>query len=762
MNTGALATFAAFGAAGAGLAAYLAALSGNRPAVRLARIFFIVMTACLAFASLLLMAAILSDDFSLVYVTNYSSRALPALYKISAFWAGQEGTILLWGLLQGIFGLFVIRRKDEWESPVMSFLLVPQTLLLLLLVKVQPFRTAPPPMDGQGLNPLLQDPWMAIHPPIVFLGYAALVAPFAFALAALATKRTDAWVPGVIPWVLVSVATLGIGLFIGGFWAYKVLGWGGYWGWDPVENSSLAPWLAVSALIHGLLTQRARGSLVRTNLVLGTLAYVLALYSTYLTRSGVLSNFSVHSFADGGINTYLIVMLIVTTGLSAVMLAARWRSIKAPALDWSLSLGPFMAMGILFLMLGTALLVIGTSWPIVSTLAGNPASPGPGFYNRVSLPIGIGIIALLAAAPLMGWGRTLTDRLLRQVAPGVAIGIVVALLPPVFGLRPKGGPVVLLLLAGAVAALTACLIRLARQLRTNPLGTGAAISHAGLALMFVGIVTTSAFDQMESKTLVMGEPQEIMGHRMTLKGYVPDAPGAEPHFEIDTLSPDGKGFMATPIMFRYAGGTKIMARPYIERSLLSDLYISPVSYRPEEPSTQRVSLVKDRPREWGGLELTFRQFQSHATDGGALRVGALVDVARGEETGQVTLVLTSGPEGMVSDWVDLPFVEGVAAKLDGMQVEAGAIHVTLRRPTESTQLATLAVDVSHKPLVNALWLGMVLVGAGAGLAAYRRKIESDALVALASEPQRTRKTKKELAEAVPVGMIPVARRAARR
>lgn len=762
MNTGALATFAAFGAAGAGLAAYIAAWSGNRPAVRLARIFFSVMTACLAFASILLMGAILSDDFSIVYVTNYSARALPALYKISAFWAGQEGTILLWGLFQGIIGLFVIKRKDEWESPVMSFLLVPQTLLLLLLVKVQPFRTAPPPMDGQGLNPLLQDPWMAIHPPIVFLGYAALVAPFAFALAALAMKRTDSWVPAVVPWVLVSVTTLGIGLFIGGYWAYKVLGWGGYWGWDPVENSSLAPWLAVSALIHGLLTQRAKGSLVRTNLVLGTLAYVLALYSTYLTRSGVLANFSVHSFADGGLNTYLIVMLVVTTGLSAVMLAARWRSIKAPALDWSLSLGTFMALGILFLMLGTALLVIGTSWPIVSTLAGSPASPGPGFYNRVSLPIGLGIIALLTAAPLMGWGPAFKNRLLRQVAPGVTIGLLAAALPLAFGLRPKGGLVVLLLLAGAVAALTACLIRLGRQIRTNPLGTGAAISHAGLALMFVGIVTTSAFDRMESTTLVMGEPREIMGHRMTLKGYVPDEPGMEPHFEIETVSSKGKGFTATPIMFRYAGGTKIMARPYIERSLLGDLYIAPVSYRPEEPSAQRITLVKNRAMEWGDLELTFRQFQSHATDGTAMRVGALVDVARGEETDQVTLVLTAGPEGPVSDWVDLPFAEGVAAKLDGMQVEAGAIHVTLRRPTESTQLATLAVDVSNKPLVNALWIGMVLVGAGAGLAAYHRKIESDALVALASASPRNGKAKKKPTEAVPAGMIPVARPAARR
>lgn len=720
MNIGTICILTAFGSGGAALVAYLAAWSGHASARRLARALFALMTASLAVASIVLMAAVFGDDFSLKYVADYSSRDLPLLYKLSAFWGGQEGTLLLWSLLQAALGLIVLLRRDDWEPSVMSFLMVPQLFLMLLLVKSRPFQVIPPPPDGAGLNPLLQDPWMAIHPPIVFLGYAALVLPFAFSLAALARREADAWVPRVLPWVLVSLLTLGLGLFIGGFWAYKVLGWGGYWGWDPVENSSLAPWLVATALLHGILTQKTTGGLRRTNLILAALSYELVIFATYMTRSGVLANFSVHSFTDAGLNNYLVASMAVCAALPAILLAKSWRSMKSPALDWRLGLPAVMSLGMILLLAGTALLVVGTSWPILSGLAGTPSSPAPAFYNTTSLPIGLALAGLLGAAPLMTWIPTTWRQLLSRTAPGLAAGIIVAVLPGAFGRSPRGGPLVLLLLAAAVAALVASGIRVARQMRHAPLMTGAGIAHAGLALMFIGIVTTSAFDRKESVSLTSGEPREVMGHRFTLKQYLPGGEGMEPHFEVDVVPASGDPFVARPIMFRDARRDTTIARPHIERHLLSDLYIAPVSYKQAEGAEKRVDLVRDAPQSWGPIEITFRKFQSHSPDAGSLSVGALVDVTRDGRTEPTTLLFTMGSTGTNSPWVPLPLAEGASGRLDGMQVETGTIHVSLKDPSVLASPETLALDVSSKPFVNALWAGILLVALGSAVATAQR------------------------------------------
>lgn len=754
MNTGEILVFAAFGAGGAALAAYAVAWAGNRPALGLARSLHIAMTAALAIASFLLMAAILGDNLGITYVAKYSSREMPIIYKVAAFWAGQAGTILLWCLLQGLAGLALLSRRDSWEAPAMTFLLIPQTLLTLILVKLQPFAMSPAPPTGSGLNPLLQDPWMAIHPPIVFLGYAVLVIPFALSLAAAATKRDADWAPRALPWVLGSILTLGLGLFIGGFWAYKVLGWGGYWGWDPVENSSLAPWMVAVALGHSLLMQKATGALRRTNLVLGALAYALAIYSTYLTRSGILADFSVHSFADGGINTLLVVLLASTTLLPAALVISRSRSIESTPVRWDLSLSPMMTLAVVALMAGTALLVVGTSWPIISGLTGQPASPGPGFYNSASLPVGVGIVALLAAAPLMGWGPAIRRSLTRQVAIGLAVGLLAAGAPVLFGLWPKGGFLVLLLLAFAVAALVASLMRFFRQVRVSPLITGAAISHAGLALMFIGIVTTSAFDSTESVVLQDLKPVAALGHELTLKAYRAEATGTEPHFEIDVTAPGGRSFLATPIMFNAQRWEMMIARPHIERSLLEDFYIAPVSYQPPENPMTPIVLGKGEPHRWGDSEVTFTGFRPHTSDEGGFTVIANLLVERAGQSETAALSFSAGPQGMTSPWVELPLVAGAAAKLEGMKVESGTINVVLRAPDAAPRAATLSVDVSRKPVVNALWLGIIVLTIGTGIAAWQRAREARALASLPIAP----KSRSKKASAIPPGMVPLSRK----
>jgi cytochrome c-type biogenesis protein CcmF len=717
--TGAIFIYVAFGAAGACLVAYLLAWSGEASARRAARALYALMAGALGAATLTLLYAILTNDFGIRYVSNYSSRSLPLLYKVSALWGGQEGTLLLWALLQAAAGYWILRRRDAWEPSVMSFLMVPQIFLLIPLLVLKPFQIIVAPADGAGLNPLLRDPWMAIHPPIVFLGYAVLAVPFALALAALARRRTEEWPARGLPWILFALLALGLGLFIGGFWAYKVLGWGGYWGWDPVENSSLAPWLVAAALLHGVLIQRATGSLKRTNLVLAASSYLLVIYSTFMTRSGVLANFSVHSFGDSGIGTPLIAALIVLGAMAGILLASRWRALRSKPIDWNLSLSAALTLGLILLLAGAALLVVGTSWPILSGLAGRPASPGPGFYNSTSLPIGVGLAVVLIAAPLMTWSQSGWRDLLRKTGPGLGAGVVAVALAAMIGGRPKGGPLVFLLLGSSIAALVASLIRVSRQARSKPMSMGAGIAHAGLALMFLGIVTTSSFDSTETVRLPAGRPEKGLGRELTFRRYV-EGLGDESHFEIEVVPAGGAPYLASPIMFRDEERNTVIARPHIERGLLGDLYIAPVSREAAQAPGAFLALAKSSPQAWGPYTFTFRKFDAHSEEESGMSVGALVDVSRDGRTESMNLVMRMSPGGVESALVTIPMGSGATAKLDGMQVENGVIKVSLQDPAAAGAVETAVVEVSSKPLVNALWLGILLVGAGSALAGVQR------------------------------------------
>jgi len=270
---------------------YFQDLRGRRgPAV--AEWLFGLHSAALLGAVVMLWALFLGHRFEYSYVAEYSSRALSPALTFAASWAGQEGSILLWALLMALVGLALMREPGPLSRPAVFFVTLAQLGLLTLLLLRTPFRLSPvTPADGQGLNPLLEDPWMVIHPPVLFAGYAAMVAPFALAGAALVLGLWREWNRAVWPWVLLAVLTLGTGIALGGIWAYKVLGWGGYWGWDPVENASLVPWLVAVALLHGLFIQKTTGGLVRSNLLMALLGWLTVLGGTYLTRSGVLQDF---------------------------------------------------------------------------------------------------------------------------------------------------------------------------------------------------------------------------------------------------------------------------------------------------------------------------------------------------------------------------------------------------------------------------------------------------------------------------------------
>ncbi len=240
---------------------------------------------------------------------------MPLRYVFSAFWGGQEGTFLLWALFGGLLAVMLRFKARQYEAPVMFFYLGINLFLMLMLLKASPFiRHDVTPADGNGLNPLLQDPWMTIHPPIMFFGFASLGICAAYAMAALVKEDWDSWVRRAVPWTTFGVMALGTGLLLGGYWAYSILGWGGFWGWDPVENSSLVPWLVAVALLHNQVIQIKQGIFRRSNVIIAMLPFVLVTYSTFLTRSGVLADFSVHSFTDLGINQFLVAFMVVFLG----------------------------------------------------------------------------------------------------------------------------------------------------------------------------------------------------------------------------------------------------------------------------------------------------------------------------------------------------------------------------------------------------------------------------------------------------------------
>jgi cytochrome c-type biogenesis protein CcmF len=704
------------------LAAFVTAIGwvrGNRLSERLFGPAYFLMTAMLAVASVLLMVAILRHDFSFEYVASYSSRDLPLIYLISSFWAGQEGTYLLWALMSACMGLVLFRRRS-WEPAGVMACYVPTIIFLQVLMfdkSGNPFRMLPqPPPDGNGLNQLLQDPWMASHPPLVFLGYAAMTVPAVLAFVALFKGLGDKWFGPALRWTLAAFIMLGAGIILGGFWAYKVLGWGGYWGWDPVENASLIPWIVAAALLHGLIVQSSSTALRRTNLVLALVGYLLVLYSTFLTRSGVLAEVSVHSFQAGGIYKVLLAILLLALAAS-VFAFFRGRIRPGKEIATSLSWSFVLSAAIVLLGISATMILIGTSWPILSGLTGQTVAPNISFYNLVGLILYPVLLALLGAAPFLDWSNGSWKRLLPRLVPAllVAAGGTAA----AFALGGKElGPLVLFFFA--LLALTSNVIRFVERARLRFLNTGAALAHVGFALMFVGIVASSVWGVGEEAMLPLDQPVSVLGQDLTFKGHVD---GSEPQdrWSISVGRPDGEEIAAEVAMFRMTGGRQdaYMHRPAILRGLTGDLYIAPQGLE-SGGGPRTIDLYQERPAELDGASLTFRHFQSEGMGAGAgMTVWAHLQVRRGDQEETLVLPFTVTEQGAGGEPVESDLLPGMDLALHAMSVEEKAIRILVDdQVSPGTQ--SLAVEVSTKPLIGLLWAGTLLLGIGCAVALLRR------------------------------------------
>lgn len=391
--------------------------------------------ALLAVASAGIVAAFLGDRFEYWYVANYSNRELEIFYKVTGLWAGQRGSLLFWALLLAGFSalcVFQNRRKNREFMPYVTGVL--QTILaffivVLLFAKVNPFeRLGFTPANGQGLNPQLQNYWMTIHPPTLYLGFTAFTIPFAFAVAALLSGRLDArWIQLTRRWILTSWLFLSVGIVFGMRWAYEELGWGGYWFWDPVENASLLPWLTATAFLHSIQIQENRGMLKVWNMSLVLLTFLLTIFATFLTRSGLIE--SVHSFAQELRIAFIFLgFMAAVTGASVVLILYR-----LPQLQSENQIESFLSRESAFLfnnliLLGAAFTVMwGTMFPLISEgITGQQVTVGPPFFERVNFPIGLVLLALVGIGPVIAWRRATRKNLQRNFAMPVVVGLVVA------------------------------------------------------------------------------------------------------------------------------------------------------------------------------------------------------------------------------------------------------------------------------------------------------------------------------------------------
>ena len=584
MNPGQILTWLAFLASLTAGLAWLAAVAGGGPAAgRIARVAFRIQWLVLAAAAAFLWLILFRHDFRYQYVASYSSLAMPEHFVFAAFWGGQEGTFLLWALLTVTLGLVLMRLRHPLTEAAMAFLNLPLVMLGLVSVMRGPFLMFPPgrvPPDGQGLNPLLQDPWMTIHPPVLFIGFASLAVPFALAMAAMVKRDWDGWVKVALPWVALSTAVLATGFIMGGVWAYRVLGWGGYWGWDPVENGSLIPWLANVALLHGLLVQRLTGSLRRTNLFLGVTSYVLVLYASFLTRSGVLADFSVHSFANLGLTSFLLSFLFVIMIAGYGLIVFRLGGIPKPLQRvGGFSRESVMWLGQLVLLLMCALITIGMSAPLLTRLFGSPSNVRTSYYNLVNAPLAIIMGLLLGLGPLMRWRSQDPRALLRAALPALVLAVALTLVVVVRGVRdfmPAG------VIFAAAFALAANALVAARGFRVGWRHGAAALGHMGVAVLLIGIVVSSGYGVAAQVQLPQGEERQALGYSLTYQGRVKEPDGKD-HVRIAVNSREGR-FEASPALYWSEFNQGYMKKPHVERYLTHDVYISPLEIVDADPA----------------------------------------------------------------------------------------------------------------------------------------------------------------------------------
>ncbi|MFH0988454.1 MAG: cytochrome c biogenesis protein CcsA [bacterium] len=726
--------------------AYYRVSQGNDSMQKFARNGFAVTFGCTLAASVLLMLYIMQHRFEYDYVWSYSSRDLPTALLITTFWAGQEGSFLLWAFWSIFIGIVLLRssKKNKNESEVMAVYMSIVAFLLLLVAVKSPFKyiwnvhpndvtVGQIPNDGRGLNPLLQNFWMLIHPPILFIGFAALAVPFSFAIAALWKKQYQQWISAALPWVLFGALSLGAGLILGGYWAYGVLGWGGWWGWDPVENSSLVPWIVSIILIHSILTQRKTGRLARTNFALAVTGFFLVVYSTFLTRSGILGDSSVHSFVDPGAFAYtlLIVWLVLTALLGFGLLGKRWKDLTSPAGHSHLfSREGFLALASVVMGASALVVFFGTSLPIVSKITVEPS-----FYDRTNLPLAILMGVLLSFSLLLQWSIQGGKETFKKAFIALGAALVVTIILIIVGLNDWR------MILFAYSSLVAFFLNIETGLRLakqNIQWVGGPIAHVGLALLFLGIIGSGRYGEKVNVSLPLHEQKEALGYTWTYLGSKQNSEGKS----VFTIKGERNGSVLTlePVMYMSSYNNNIMRNPDYVSLLTKDLYLEPVSLEQpnesEAKSMDTYNLKKGEPISIQGVQVTFLRFEmgAHGKDGmmggSQFGIGAVLEVRKGTKTEQLTPVTFF--QGQNIERMDAAMLKDSSLGFQmlkmniNMENKEALVQIQVVKPgaaaPSSSNKEILIVEASVKPFITLVWFGAFCIILGLGISIYRRRL----------------------------------------
>ena len=559
--------------------------------------------AVILLAAVVLVVAAFQNDFSIAYIFHHSNRDLPGPYKFATLWSGQEGSLLFWSLLLSAYGLVLrLRYRTDvrlfaWASVIIAAVQI--FFLLLLNFAANPFGVMQGslPADGTGLNPLLQYPEMVIHPPMLYLGYVGFTVPFAFALSALIMRYPgEKWIQITRRWTMVTWGFLTCGIFLGAHWAYSVLGWGGYWGWDPVENASLMPWLTGTAFLHSVMMQEKRGMLKTWNMWLIFATFGLSIFGTFLTRSGVVS--SVHAFAQSSIGDWFVAFLAVIFATCVFFYLKNRSHLRSEhKLESLVSRESSFLFNNLLLLVACFTVLWGTLFPVLSEwVQGNKVTVGPPFFNRVNIPVALLLLLLTAVGPLLAWRRTSVESLKRNFFLPAVGALGSGLLLVALGMRPWHDASyfysLMTIMLSVLVALTvisefvrggrviarhtgqnlfASMVHLAHR---NTRRYGGYIVHFGVIVIMIGFAG-SAFNQDKEQEMGFGDKMTIGPYTLVCRSYTQDD---NPNYgsewavmdvfkggkQIDTLYPERRFYKASQ---------QTSTMPRVRSTIKEDLYL---------------------------------------------------------------------------------------------------------------------------------------------------------------------------------------------
>lgn len=734
--------------------------------------------------------------FEYDYVWKHTSLTLPPRYLFSAFWEGQEGSFLLWMFWHAVLGLVILRSKNKWRGPVLGVVALVQAFLVSMIMGIYPFGIKigqspfilireipenigapwtqfsdyltrfPNFMDGSGLNPLLQNYWMTIHPPTLFLGFASTLIPFAFAIAALLRRDYKGWIKPVLPWAFFSVMILGTGILMGGAWAYEALSFGGFWAWDPVENSSLVPWLTLVAAAHLILIQKNRGGVLPSALFMSIITFLLVLYSTFLTRSGVLGDTSVHAFVDLGLSGQLLLYLLFFVIASFGLLLWRYKQIPKPAQEESMDSREFWVfIASMVFLLSSLQITISTSMEVFNKLFGpegalftlydhNKTIAEPiSHYNAFQIPFAIILTGLVAVGQFLTYRKTSLQLFYKKLALSSILALTLTVVIAIY--FDMQHPVYLFLLFTSSFAIIANIDYWLRVGRGQAGVAGSSIAHIGFGMVILGALVANANKQIisenntfiheefpSSENLLIEQDDTVkMGDYWVTYTGESVGTGAESHYtyynlgfyqenEEGNLEPEFS--LAPSIQHNERMGN--VAEPSTKHYLHKDIYTH-VTYADLRTEEEKNSEWKDEytfsimP---GDSHLVYNAFTvtldsvvaDYIRDADGNEMEYIVVAARLRLSHLADTVIYASPLYIVQNdkaqTMDVVFDEyGTKIQFAGIdfETELPTFKVFRKKPEEKP---FIIIQTMIFPLINILWLGCVLMALGTIIAIWQR------------------------------------------